>query len=164
MVDSVTRYLWLIPLRSKTAEAVATALYEEVIVRTSIPTEILSDRGEEFTGEIVQCVCERLRITHLKTSGYRPQTDAKCERVHYSVHNVITKLIGSHPDRWPDLLGPVALAYNSTVHTSTGFAPHELFYSFSPSCALDAMIDAPTEEPFGSTDLRPVCFTSYGTQ
>ena len=46
-----------------------------------------------------------------------------------------------------DLLGPVALPYNSTVHTSTGFMPHELFYSFLPSCALDAMIDVPTEEP-----------------
>ena len=123
------------PLRVKTADAVATALFEEVIVRTSVPTAILSDRGGEFTSEVVQRVCELLGITHLKKSGCRPQTDAKCERVHYSVHNMITKLIGSKPYRWPDLLGSVALAYNSTVHTSTGFVPHDLFYTF-PSCAL----------------------------
>ena len=58
VVDSATRYLWLVPLRVKTADAVATALFEEVIVRTSVPTSILSDRGGEFTGEVVQRVCE----------------------------------------------------------------------------------------------------------
>jgi len=72
VVNSATRYLWLVPLKVKTADAVATALYEEVIVRTSVPTAILSDRGGEFTGEVVQRVCERLGITHLKASGYRP--------------------------------------------------------------------------------------------
>jgi len=65
---------------------------------------------------------------------------------------MITKLIGSKPDRWPDLLGTVALAYNSTVHISTGFAPHDLFYTFPSSCALDAMIDGPVEEPINNAD------------
>jgi len=50
----------------------------------------------------------RLGISHLRTSAYHPQTDAKCERVHFSVHNIITKLIDDKHDRWPDLLGTVA--------------------------------------------------------
>ena len=54
VVDSETRYLWLVPLQSKTAEAVATALYEEVIVRTFVPSAILTDRGGVFAGEVVQ--------------------------------------------------------------------------------------------------------------
>ena len=103
-------------------------------------------------GEAVQRICERLGITHLKTSGYRPETDAKCERVHFSMHNMITKLIGSQPDRWLDLLGTVAFAYNNTVHTSTGFAPHNLFYTFSSSCALDAMINGPVDELINNAD------------
>ena len=53
VVDSATRYLWLLPLRSKTAQAVATALFEDVIVRTSVPSDILTDGGGEFTGEVV---------------------------------------------------------------------------------------------------------------
>jgi len=141
-----------VPLKAKTADAIATALYEEVIVRTCVPTSILSDRGGEFIGEVVQRVCERLVITHLKTSDYRPQTDAKCERVHFSVHNMIIKLIGSKLDRWLDLLGTVAFAYNNTVHTSTGFAPHNLFYTFSSLYALDAMIDGPVDEPVNNAD------------
>jgi len=145
--------LWLSPLRHKTAEAVATALYEDVIVRTSVPSTILSDLGDELTGEVMQRLYERLNITRLRTSGYHPQTDAKCERVHYYIRNMITKLIGDKHDRWPDLLGPVTLAYNSTVYTSTRYTLHELFYSFKLSCALDAVIDVTEEQPTSSADI-----------
>jgi len=50
-------------------------------------------------------------------------------------------------ERWPDLLGTVALAYNANVHTATGYLSHELFYSFSPSCPLDAMVTVPAPDP-----------------
>jgi len=106
----------------------------------------------EFTGEVVQCLLKRLGITHLKTSAYHPQTDAKCERTHFSVHNIISKLIDDKHDRWPDLPGVVALAYNATVHVSTGYSPHELFYSFAPSCPLDAMVSTPAPEPASNAD------------
>jgi len=36
---------------------------------------------------------------------YHPQTDAKCERAHFSVHNIITKLFDDKHERWPGLLG-----------------------------------------------------------
>jgi len=132
VIDLATRYLWLLPIRHKTAECVAATLFNEVISRVSVPSAILTDQGGEFTAEVVECLLQRLGIAHLKTSAYHPQTDAKCERVHFSVHNIISKLT--------DLLGVVALAYNATVHTTTGYSPHKLFYSFAPSCALDAMV------------------------
>jgi len=152
VVDSATRYLWLLPIRHKTADAVAATLFDEIISQVSVPSAILTDRGGEFLGEVVELLYKRLGITHLKTSAYRPQTDAKCERVHFSVHNMITKLVGDTHKRWPDLLGTVALAYNATVHTSTGYSPHELFYSFAPACPLDALVTTPIPEPVSNAD------------
>ena len=93
VVDSATRYLWLLPLRQKTADEVAAALCEHIILRVSAPSAILTDQGKEFTGAVVQAVCDRLGITRLRTSGYHPQTDSEAERVHFSVHNMITKLL-----------------------------------------------------------------------
>jgi len=151
-VDSATRYLWLLPIRHKTAEVVAATLFDEVISRVSVPSAILTDRGGEFLGEVVEMLYKRLGMTHLKTSAYRLQTDAKCERVHFSVHNMITKLVGAKHERWPDLLGTVALAYNATVHTSTGYSPHELFYSFALACPLDALVSTPMPEPVSNAD------------
>ena len=103
VVDSATRYLWLIPLRNKTAETVANALYEDVIARTSVPSAVLTDLGTEFTAEILERLCGRLGITRLRTSGYHPQCDSKCERAHYSVHNMMVKFIEKDFARWPCL-------------------------------------------------------------
>ena len=143
VVDSATRYLWLLPIRHKTADVVAATLFDEIISRVSVLSAVLTDRGGEFLGEVVELLYKRLGMTHRKTSAYRPQTDAKCERVHFSVHNMITKLVSDKHNRWPDLLGTVALAYNATVHTSTGYSPHELFYSFAPACPLDELVTTP---------------------
>jgi len=49
----VTRYLWLILLRNKTAKTVANALYKDVIARASVPSAVLTDLGKEFTAEIL---------------------------------------------------------------------------------------------------------------
>jgi len=103
-------------------------------------------------GEVVECLLRRLGITHLRTSAYHPQTDANGEGVHFSVHNIITKLIDDKHERWPDLLGTVVLAYNATVHTATGYSPHELFCSFAPSCPLDVMVSIPASDPVSNAD------------
>jgi len=152
VVDLATRYLWLLPIRHKTADVVAATLFGKIISRVSVPSAILTDRRGEFLGEVVEMLYKRLGMAHLKTSTYRPQTDAKCERVHFSVYNMITKLVGDKHDRWPDLLGTVALAYNATVHTSTGYSPHELFYSFALACPLDALVSTPMPEPASNAD------------
>jgi len=66
---------------------------------------------------------------------------------------MITKLLdGVNPADWVDQLGPRALAYNSTVHTTTGFCPHELFYSIRPSCPLDVFVDMPEEDAVNMAD------------
>ena len=100
--------LWLLPIRNKSAECVAATLFDEVISRVSVPSTILTDQGTEFMADVVECLLHRLGISHLRTLAYHLETDAKCERVHFSVHNIITKLIDAKHSRWPDLLGTVA--------------------------------------------------------
>ena len=109
VVDSATHYLWLVPLRNKTAEAVANALYEDVIARTSVPSAILTDLGKEFTAEILDRLYARLGITRLRTSGYHPQSDSKCECVHGSVHDMLFKSIERDFKHWPAYLPGICL-------------------------------------------------------
>jgi len=67
VIDSATRYLWLLPIRHKTAESVAATLSDEVISRVSIPSAILTDQGGECMGKVVECLLQRLGIKHLRT-------------------------------------------------------------------------------------------------
>jgi len=152
VIDSATRYLWLIPLRNKTAETVANALYEDVIARTSLTSAVLTDLGKEFTAEILDRLYARLGITRLRTSGYHPQCDSKCERVHCSVHDMLVKFIERDFRNWAAYLPGICLAYNSSIHTATGYTPHELFYSFPPTCPFDAVVEAEQTEAVSNAD------------
>ena len=68
------------------------------------------------------------------------------------MHSLITKLVGDKHEQWSDLLGTVALAYIATVHTSTGYSPHEFFYSFATACPLDALVSTLMPEPANNAD------------
>jgi len=152
VIDSATRYLWLIPLRNKTAETVANALYEDVIARTSVPSAVLTDLGKEFTAEILDRLYARLGITRLRTSGYHPQCDSKCERVHCSIHDMLVKFIERDFKCWAAYLPGICLAYNSSIHSTTRYAPHELFYSFPPTCPFDVVVEAEQTEAVTNAD------------
>ena len=52
------------PLRRKTADAVAAALYDDVFTPVSIPSAVVTDQGGEFGGEVTQRLYDRLGITH----------------------------------------------------------------------------------------------------
>ena len=65
---------------------------------------------------------------------------------------MLAKLLPDNQSTWPDLLHPIAMAYNATVHVSTGHAPFDLFYSFRASCPLDTMTESPLAEPVDSAD------------
>ena len=136
VIDSATRYLWLLPICHKCR--MCGSDFDEVISRVSVPSAILTDQGGEFMGEVVECLLRRLGISHLRTSAYHPQTDTKCERVHFSVHNIITKLIDDKHETWPDLLGTVTLAYNATVHTLLDI--HHTSYSIRLFCPVLLML------------------------
>ena len=53
-VDALTRYVELIPLANKTAEACAMALHEEFILCHGPPENLVSDNGLEFTNAIMK--------------------------------------------------------------------------------------------------------------
>ena len=52
VIDSVTRYLWLLPIHHKTGECFAATLFDEVISRVSVPSAILTDQGGEFAPKV----------------------------------------------------------------------------------------------------------------
>jgi len=117
-----------------------------------VPSAVLTDLGKEFTAEILDRLYARLGITRLRMSGYHPQCDSKCECVHSSVHDMLVKFIERDFKNWAAYLPGICLAYNSSIHTATGYAPHELFYSFPPTCPFDVVVEAEQTEAVTNAD------------
>ena len=56
-VDTFSKWVELIPMRSKTSAEVAQALRLNIFARLGIPDELRMDRGLEFAGEVID-LCE----------------------------------------------------------------------------------------------------------
>ena len=57
------------------ALTVCRAILNEWFFRLGIPKQLLSDRGSQFTGEVMQTISHILGFRKLFTTAYHPQTD-----------------------------------------------------------------------------------------
>ena len=58
---------------------------------------------------------------------------------------MLAMFAGEHKNDWDDLLPPVIMAYQSSVHESTGFSPYRLM--FGEECMLPMDIGMPRRQP-----------------
>lgn len=72
----------------KTAATVAHLNIEEIFPRYGAPLEIITDSGTENENRTVNETLDALTISHVKTSYYHPQSNAKVEQFHRTLHDV----------------------------------------------------------------------------
>ena len=69
------------------------------------------------------------RISKTRTTPYHPQGNGVCERVNQTLIHGLARLQAVHKDADCDLLlQRVVFAYNTAVHSTTGFTPHKLMF------------------------------------
>ena len=85
---------------------------------------------------------ELLGTVKTKTTPYHPRSDGLVERFNRTLLAMLAMFVSQEHDNWDDLLPFMMLAYNTTVHTSTGFTPYRLVFGaiyqemwFIGSCA-----------------------------
>ena len=122
--DYLTKYVWLIPLKTKTAVEVAEAFVGEFVCQAGVPGRVVSDRGNEFVNRLLANVSRILGINRISTTPYNPRSDGFVEN-----HNRILKDQLFHfvdtlkQDDWDVFLPTVQLMYNTTVSLATGYTP-----------------------------------------
>jgi len=143
-IDSFTKWAEAFPLRNKEAETIARVLVGQVFTRFGLPLSILSDRGKEVDGEIMQEVCRLFGIEKLRTSAYKPSTNM-VERFHRTMNSVLAKIISSHQKDWDCRLPFAMAAYRASRHDSTGYSPNFLTFGQEVYGAVDILYGSPDE-------------------
>ena len=98
------------------------------------PLFLHSDQGKEFDNTMVHKLSELLGRVKTKTTPYHPHSDGLVERFNRTLLAMLAIFVSREHDNWDDLLPFMMLAYNTAVHTSTGFTPHRLV--FGEECNL----------------------------
>lgn len=103
----------------KTAATIAHLIIEEVFPRYGAPLEIITDNGTENENRTVKETLHALNISHVKTSNYHPHSNAKFERFHRTLHDVMGKKLEDNLSTWDVFLNQVLAAIRFNVNEST---------------------------------------------
>uniref|UniRef100_A0A3Q0R2N1 Integrase catalytic domain-containing protein n=1 Tax=Amphilophus citrinellus TaxID=61819 RepID=A0A3Q0R2N1_AMPCI len=141
IMDYFTRYVNFFPLKDQRATTVAKCIFEDYIRQHGLPESIHTDQGRQFESDLVKYLCNLLGIYKTRTSPYHAQSDGMVERLNRTLKDQLAKYISQCDGEWDMYLPQVELAYNSSVHSSTGFSPFFLVPGREPNLPLDVMLN-----------------------
>ena len=132
-IESLTKHVEAIPLKTKEATEVAAAFLTHVLGRFGGCAEVLSDQGTEFQGTFHALLTSCL-IDHRLTSPNHPQANGLSERCVQTVKRALRKLTDDvgHVKTWHKQLPWLVLGYLCSAQRATGFSPYELLYATHP--------------------------------
>ena len=140
--DSLTKFVCMVPLRTKTATEVGKAMVDEVYCRFGVARKIYSDRGREFQNNIQAAINGMLRQYQQFTTAYHPQANGQVENQNRTIKDALAAYINMHHSDWDVFLPLITHAYNTTVNDATGYSPFRALYGREAAQPTDSWIKA----------------------
>ena len=145
--DHFTKFAQAFPVRNTSAVTLAKKVMDEYICRFGCFESLHSDQGANVDGAVFKGLCDLIDAAKTRTTPYHPQGDGQVERLNKSLVKILCKLISDHRRDWADFVPKAVLAYNTSVHESTGFTPYRLMFGREAILPLDAVLKLETSPP-----------------
>ena len=126
--DYFTKWMEAYAIPDQEVKTVATKLVDEFFCRYSLPEQLHSDQGRQFESQLMKEICDLLNIAKTRTTAYHPQCDGLVERFNRTLKHMLSNTLKDHPFNWEQWLRKVCMAYNSSIHSSTGYTPYCLLF------------------------------------
>src|SRR6202795_4957128 len=144
VICRLTSMVHVLPCHSTvTATQVADLYYREIVRLHGLPESIVSDRDPRFTSKFWQELHRLPGSKLLMATAFHPETDGASERVIRSVNQILRSFVNDHQTDWNEKLPLVEFALNSSVNSSSKFAPFELNYGWMPTMMTGIKQDTP---------------------
>jgi hypothetical protein len=115
------------------ATEVAALYYKEIVRLHGLPESIVSDRDSKFTSKFWEELHRISSSRLLMSTAFHPQTDGATERSIRSINQILRAVVDDDQSNWSQRLPAVEFAINSSINSSSGFAPFELNYGWLPT-------------------------------
>ena len=124
VLDMLSKYPWVQPLKAKTGVALVKA-FDKILQQGRKPNRLQTDQGKEFYNCTFQRRVKDHGIDHFSTEG-----NAKATVVKQFNHTLKERLYGyftaANTLRFDDQLPQLVQGYNATRHRSIGMAPKDV--------------------------------------
>lgn len=128
-VCDLTKFLVAVPTKDCTALTAAECILEHIICRYNFPSRLISDNATSFTSQLIKELTNLFLIKKIFTTAYHPQSNI-VERTHRVLNSYLRAFTAKNKDEWHQLLKYATFVYNNTIHSTTGYTPHELAHGF----------------------------------
>lgn len=122
VINTFSKFVWALPLKSKTGEEVAKAIATIFTKPKNIPKNLQTDLGKEFYNKHFTALMNKFNINHY--SSYSTLKSSIAERVIRTLKSLLYKefsLRGNY--KWLDVLPEIVNIYNHRRHSTTGYKP-----------------------------------------
>ena len=154
--DYFTKWMEAYAIPNQEAITVARKLTDEMFCRFSPPDQLHSDQGKQFEAEVLQEICRILKIKKTRTTPYHPQSDGLVERLNRTLLSMLATTTRDHPFDWEDQIRKVCMAYNTSIHSSTGYTAFYLMFGRQARLPIDLV--------YGTGDHRESSPDNYAIQ
>jgi len=137
-VDKLSKMVhWVATRTSATAPELARVMFDHVVRLHGLPESIVSDRDTRFTSHFWTSLWELCGTKLAMSTAFHPQTDGQTERANRTLEEMLRHYVSIRQDDWDTKLTAAEIAYNNSVHASTGFTPYYLNSGQHPRLAID---------------------------
>ncbi|UYV67231.1 K02A2.6-like, partial [Cordylochernes scorpioides] len=137
LMDYYTRYAETSAVSEATVKEVSKFLVEDIFLRHGAPQYLISDRGSQFTSNLMKEVMKMCKIKHCFTTSYHPQTNGLTGRLNRTLINMLSMYVNTDQKNWDEILPFFTHAYNTTIQETTGYSPFFLMFGREPTSLLD---------------------------
>ncbi len=125
IVDYFSKWVEVFPMRAAKSATIVRILIEEIFTRWGTPAFIVSDRGAQFTSNLLDQVCKQWQVTQKFTTAYHPQSNLT-ERVNRNLRTMIATYVEQNHRTWDQWIYEFRFALNTAWHESIGHSPAEI--------------------------------------
>ena len=100
----------------------------------------MTDNGSEYVNKKIKETFQVLNIHHITTSFYHPQSNAKIERFHRTMADVLSKKMTDAHSLWDVYLNQTLAAIRFSINESSKFSPFFLLFNRDVVLPLDNIL------------------------
>lgn len=127
IVDNFSKFIKVYALKDRTASTASRYVYDFCLTY-GIPERLYSDQDPAYEANLFTELTKQLGVKKSRTTTYNPKANGLCEKSNGIVKSFLLKYVNFFGGEWDKWLRELSYVFNSSVHTSTGFTPFELFF------------------------------------
>ena len=142
--DYFSKWITSIPIVNQEASTIATVLIESIISVFGVPKQIHTDKGANFESKLLTQLCSMLGVRKTRTTSFHPSGNGFIERWNRTLQHSLKLYTSKNQRDWDLHLPYVNMAYRSSVQSSIGYTPNEVFLGRNIALPVDRIIERET--------------------